>query len=129
LVGVVLIAGLTAGTSAGAQASVAEKGSVKKFCEKALEISNTIPESFDEAGLIAAARDLVKQYKKLAKAAPTGGLRKAAKTISKYYERVADSGDPNSEEANYSDKEVDAVSTLVEYNGTNCPAAGVVPTT
>jgi hypothetical protein len=126
LVGVVLVAGLTAGTIAGAQASVAEK-STKKFCETALAISSTVPDGVDDSALIETAEDFVKQYKKLAKQAPTGKLRKAAKVISKYYARIVESGDPNSEVANFTDKEVDAVSTITEYNITNCADAGVTP--
>lgn len=125
-VGTALIAALTVGTIGGAQASVAAKGSVQAFCEKAFEISNISPDGFDDAALIDAARGLVKEYKKLAKAAPNGELRKAAKTISKYYKRVAENG-PSSEEANYTDKEVAAVTTMTEFNIENCPDASVTP--
>lgn len=127
---VVLIAGLTAGTVAGAQASVAEKKSVKKFCEKVLKISQTFPDlSGGNDALIEAARDFAKLYKKLAKVAPTRALRDAAKSIAGYYERLADSGDPNSADANYTDEEIDAIATITQYNVSNCAASGVSPTT
>jgi hypothetical protein len=127
LVGVAVVAGLTAGTMIGAQASVAEK-SAKKFCETALAISTTEPDGFDDAALIEVAEDFVKEYKKLAKQAPTGKLRKAAKVISKYYARVVESGDPNKADI-FTDKEVDAVSAISAYNIANCAGAGVVPAT
>ena len=125
-VGFVLIVGLTAGTIGGAQASVAEK-SAKKFCEKLLEISTTVPDVSGESGFADASAAFVKQYKKLVKAAPTGKLRKAAKTIAKYYGRIAGGVDPNSEEASYTDNEIAAVTTITEYSLANCAAAGVGP--
>lgn len=122
-----LIAGLVVGTAASAPARVAEK-SAKKFCETALAINTTEPDGFDDSALIEVAEDFVKQYNKLAKQAPTGKLRKAAKVISKYYARVVESGDPN-KAGIFTDKEVDAVSAITAFNLENCADAGVVPPT
>ncbi|MEX0663397.1 MAG: hypothetical protein WD598_01350 [Acidimicrobiia bacterium] len=121
-----LIAGLIAGTAASAPARVAEK-SAKKFCERLLAISSTVPDVSGESGFADASAAFVKQYKKLAKAAPTGELRKAAKTIAKYYGRIADGVDPNSAAASYNDNEIEAIATITEYSLANCPAAGVGP--
>jgi hypothetical protein len=121
-----LIVGFTVATVAGAHASVAGK-SVTKFCEKAAAISATVPDTSSNDALIDAARDYAKEYKKLAKLASTKAIGNAVKTIAKYYARLAKSGDPNSQAANYTAKEVAAISTVSEYVPANCP--GVVPST
>jgi hypothetical protein len=115
-----LVVGLTAGTITGAQASVAEK-SAKAFCEKLVEISTTVPD-VSGGDYTAAAREFQKLYKKLAKLAPTGKLRKAVKTTAKYYGRLAGGIDPNSAEAGYTDAEVAASTTITDYSRNNCTA-------
>ena len=124
-----LITCLTVGTLASAQASVGEK-SVKKFCTKVFAISTRVPDaSGGVPAILEAAADFQKQYKKLAKLAPTKPLRTAVKLLSKYYGRLADSGDPYSEAASYTDAEAAAVETITAYAATDCVAAGVVPPT
>ena len=123
-----LIVGFTAATMPGAHASVPEK-SVTKFCAKAAAISAAVPDVSSNDALIDAARDFANQYKKLAKLAPTKAVGNAVKTISKYYARVAKSGDPNSKAANYTSKELDAIPTVTEYVSANCAPVGVAPST
>jgi hypothetical protein len=93
-----------------------------------VEISTTVPD-VSGGDYTQASRDFQRLYKKLAKAAPTGELRKAVKTVAKYYGRLAGGVDPTSEEASYTDAEVAAVTTITDYNINNCAAAGVVPAT
>jgi hypothetical protein len=98
--------------------------SVEKFCEQAQAISQIVPDLSTEDGFADAAEQFAKAYKKLAKAAPEKDVRKAAKTVSKYYLRLAESGDPNSQDANYQDNEVEAVSTVTTYAAETCAGFG-----
>ena len=116
----VLTAGLIAGFASSAPAAVADK-SVKKFCEKALEVQTLLSGSAvglteENAGDYAA--DVEKGMKKLAKLAPTKKLRKALKIVAKYYGEVADSGDINSGE--YGQEQIEALSTVTDYITTTC---------
>jgi len=92
-VSVVLSAALGGAFAGTASAAVAEKKSVKKFCNKAADADaarTRVAPGADENALQDTAGDLESDFKKLAKLAPTKKVKKAVKAMASYYGNIAD---------------------------------------
>ena len=124
-----LTAGLVATLAMSATAAVGTK-SVKKFCQKAVEVQTALDEGargLTEDQYPDYAADTEKGLKKLVKLAPTKKVRKALKTTAAYYGKIADRGDPNG--VPYGQNQISAITTLTDYVTQKCVPLGITPTT
>jgi hypothetical protein len=119
---VAISAAVAVGTMGIGAASVDAKGTKKQFCKSALHIQGTPdPSGISEKS----AASLEKQFKKLAKQAPTSALANASTSIAKFYGKIADGADVSDTSSSAAKSYAKAYLKFGAYVATKCVADAI----
>jgi len=125
LAAAVVVAGLVAGLSVAASASVAE--SKKSYCKALTDVSDVTQAPSDATEIPReTAEDLEEVFSNAADEAPTKALKKATKAVAAYYGAVADADEPSDLSTSITLKYGKALGKVGIYLATKCLAA-VIP--
>ena len=119
---VAISAAVALGTVGVSAASVDATGTKKQFCKSALHIKGTPdPSGISEKS----AASLEKQFKKLAKQAPTSSLANASTTIAKFYGKIANGDNISDTSSSAAKSFAKAYLKFGSYVATKCVADAI----